>query len=192
MSTIKPGDIIYADRTVYKHYGVYVDKNTVIHYATDDGSLDSERAYVHKTTPKKFADGDTVYRLNFPDNPAEWESTLKNLQEVDSSPVVFPSAGIIMNDGVGMGIGEIFRDIYEIGKFFFGKDDEENPRLYSPQETIERAESRLGERGYDLLFDNCEHFAIWCKTGLSRSTQIEGLINVFENTDKLLDVIVVH
>ena len=40
MSTIKPGDIIFADRTVYKHYGVYVDKNTVIHYATDDGSLD--------------------------------------------------------------------------------------------------------------------------------------------------------
>ena len=177
MSNINPGDVIYADRAGYQHYGVYVDKNTVIHYATDDGSFDPERAYIHKTTPKKFADGDTVYKLNFPDNPAEWESTVQNLQEVDSSPIVFPTTDIVRNEGFG--IGEMVRGVYEIGKFFLGKDDEENPHLYSPQETIERAKSRLGERGYDLLFDNCEHFAIWCKTGLSRSTQIERVIDLF-------------
>lgn len=37
---------------------------------------------------------------------------------------------------------------------------------------IERAESRLGESCYSLIGNNCEHFAIWCKTGASYSTQV--------------------
>jgi Lecithin retinol acyltransferase/PspA/IM30 family len=37
---------------------------------------------------------------------------------------------------------------------------------------VERAESRLGEQKYNLLFNNCEHFATWCKTGISYSKQI--------------------
>ncbi len=37
---------------------------------------------------------------------------------------------------------------------------------------IERAESRLGERQYDLFFNNCEHFATWCKTGRHESAQL--------------------
>jgi hypothetical protein len=44
----------------------------------------------------------------------------------------------------------------------------------SPDETIRRALSRVGERGYHLLISNCEHFASWCKTGEARSTQIEN------------------
>jgi hypothetical protein len=35
-----------------------------------------------------------------------------------------------------------------------------------------RAESRLGERQYDLFFNNCEHFATWCKTGRRESAQL--------------------
>jgi hypothetical protein len=37
---------------------------------------------------------------------------------------------------------------------------------------IERAESRLGEQRYDLFFNNCEHFATWCKTGRNVSAQL--------------------
>ena len=36
--------------------------------------------------------------------------------------------------------------------------------------------SRLGEQSYNLLFNNCEHFATWCKTGLHRSAQMENFI----------------
>jgi len=39
--------------------------------------------------------------------------------------------------------------------------------------TLRRAMSRLGEQRYNLLFNNCEHFANWCKTGRHRSNQIE-------------------
>ncbi len=51
--------------------------------------------------------------------------------------------------------------------------------IYSPEETIERAKSRLGESSYNLLNNNCEHFAIWCKTGIQESHQVEGFINYF-------------
>ena len=37
---------------------------------------------------------------------------------------------------------------------------------------IKRAESRLNEDKYNLLFNNCEHFAAWCKTGKHDSEQV--------------------
>lgn len=39
--------------------------------------------------------------------------------------------------------------------------------------TLRRAMGRLGEQNYNLLFNNCEHFAHWCKTGRHRSRQVE-------------------
>lgn len=50
--------------------------------------------------------------------------------------------------------------------------------LYPPEETIQRAKSKLGETKYNLLFNNCEHYAIWCKTGIHESHQIEDLLNL--------------
>jgi Lecithin retinol acyltransferase len=40
---------------------------------------------------------------------------------------------------------------------------------------IQRAKSRLGESKYNLLFNNCEHFATWCKNGLSESEQVKNV-----------------
>ena len=42
----------------------------------------------------------------------------------------------------------------------------------SADEVIKRAESRLGERAYKLLINNCEHFATWCVTGKAKSKQV--------------------
>ncbi len=33
----------------------------------------------------------------------------------------------------------------------------------SPEETVKRARSKLGEKGYNLINNNCKHFALWCK-----------------------------
>jgi len=46
---------------------------------------------------------------------------------------------------------------------------------FSPDAVIARAESRLGERRFDIVLNNCEHFASWCKTGLSESRQVEAI-----------------
>lgn len=55
------------------------------------------------------------------------------------------------------------------GKPVFVKDYSAS---YIPDVVIERAESRLGERQYNLLTNNCEHFATWCKLGKSESAQL--------------------
>ncbi|MEM1239002.1 MAG: lecithin retinol acyltransferase family protein [Cyanobacteria bacterium P01_H01_bin.26] len=46
------------------------------------------------------------------------------------------------------------------------------PLAFIPDVVVERAESRLGEQRYNLFFNNCEHFANWCKTGENVSPQL--------------------
>lgn len=43
---------------------------------------------------------------------------------------------------------------------------------FDPETVISRAESKLAERKYNAFTNNCEHFALWCKTGVSSSEQI--------------------
>lgn len=50
------------------------------------------------------------------------------------------------------------------------------PTSFVPDAVISRAESRLGERKYNLLFNNCEHFATWCKTGVNHSQQVKDFL----------------
>jgi hypothetical protein len=54
---------------------------------------------------------------------------------------------------------------------------------FTPDVVLHRAESRLGEHQYNLLFNNCEHFATWCKTGVSYSTQIQDFIPFMSQID---------
>ncbi len=41
-----------------------------------------------------------------------------------------------------------------------------------PDAAMVRAESRLGESSYNLVTNNCEHFARWCVEGEPRSPQV--------------------
>lgn len=47
---------------------------------------------------------------------------------------------------------------------------------FIPDVVVQRAESRLGEKNYNLLFNNCEHFATWCKIGVNESRQVKNFI----------------
>jgi hypothetical protein len=44
------------------------------------------------------------------------------------------------------------------------------------EDIVRRARSRLGERRYHLLRNNCEHFCNWCQLGECRSEQVEALM----------------
>ncbi|HEY9620804.1 MAG TPA: lecithin retinol acyltransferase family protein [Crinalium sp.] len=66
------------------------------------------------------------------------------------------------------------------------------PTSYIPDVVVQRAESRLGEQKYNLISNNCEHFANWCKTGLNHSAQVEsyglsGLTIGAYDSDKLVE-----
>ena len=39
-------------------------------------------------------------------------------------------------------------------------------------DVVVRALSRVGETGYSVVFNNCEHFASWCVTGDATSRQV--------------------
>jgi hypothetical protein len=47
-----------------------------------------------------------------------------------------------------------------------------HPIRLSPDAIAFRAQSRIGESGYNLFRNNCEHFATWCATGRGASEQV--------------------
>ena len=65
-----------------------------------------------------------------------------------------------------------------------------NVRQYDLADAIEvvvrRAESRVGDRDYDVFANNCEHFAVWCKTGVHQSTQVDSLRNATKSVPRAL------
>lgn len=60
------------------------------------------------------------------------------------------------------------RDRYSVCEF----SSVDYPHIYSPDETVRRARSKLGQGGYNFFTHNCEHFAVWCKTGKYDSSQV--------------------
>jgi HRAS-like suppressor 3 len=66
-----------------------------------------------------------------------------------------------------------------IEQFSAGSGIEVIPHLhaqYEGFEVVHRAASRLGERNYRLLTNNCEHLCLWCVAGQARSDQVEACI----------------
>ena len=72
-----------------------------------------------------------------------------------------------------------------LAKFLNGRSlqiDMNIKTVFSENEIIRRARSRMGEQGYDLLTNNCEHFARWCVTGENVSHQIDNLPQKLDST----------
>ncbi|PSR17139.1 hypothetical protein C8255_14125 [filamentous cyanobacterium CCP3] len=92
--------------------------------------------------------------------------------------------GLYQHHGIDCGDDTVIhyskaREIAEIARTSYESFSWSNPVypvrqsiIYPPDTVIERATSRLGERQYDLLQNNCEHFATWCTTGRSESRQL--------------------
>lgn len=57
-------------------------------------------------------------------------------------------------------------------EFFIQKH---NCPKFSQQEIVERAMSKIGESEYNLIWNNCEHFANWCIEGEKKSEQVRGV-----------------
>lgn len=49
-------------------------------------------------------------------------------------------------------------------------------RSANPDLAVKRAISRLGEPGYNLVTNNCEHFARWCHSGKEYSVQADNIV----------------
>lgn len=142
------GDVICVNRGLYKHYGVYVEGGNVIHYTGANGP-DDFNGIVRETSIDEFLNGADRFTIcRFPDKPERYDSSY------DKKHIIF----------------SIWQEI----KNFRLRDY----HLYSGDETVRRARSKLGEGGYNLAMNNCEHFAVWCKTGIKDSSQVNKVLDV--------------
>ena len=62
-------------------------------------------------------------------------------------------------------------DVFANGEFVEKTvpEQDEKKKRYSPDETVKKALSRIGERGYNILNNNCEHFVNECYFGEKKS-----------------------
>ena len=90
--------------------------------------------------------------------------------------------GLYTHHGIDLGDGSVVHylegeTIVRTSQDYFCRGEAIRIRDYlvcdPPEVTIERALSRIGEQRYNVLFNNCEHFATWCKTGRANSSQVE-------------------
>ncbi|MBQ9572163.1 MAG: lecithin retinol acyltransferase family protein [Acidaminococcaceae bacterium] len=153
------GDIICVHRIGYEHYGVYAGDNKVIHYDIDPS--DHYKICVHQAPMEEFLNGSLVYSIcEFPKvygRPTE-EIPFAEFRKKFAHP-------------------EKAQTLWDVLKI-------SNYHLYTPEETVIRARERIGESSYNLWTNNCEHFAIWCKTGISESHQIEDLMSAMAETGR--------
>ena len=53
---------------------------------------------------------------------------------------------------------------------------------YSRQQVVQRARTRMGERQYNLVRNNCEHFCNWCTGGSAVSAQVRRAQSLLTST----------
>ena len=175
MAEINFGDVIYVKRDFgYKHFGIYSGDKKVIHYVKDGGDLLD--GVICETSLKKFLDGERIcYIVDF-DN---FGRRIHNRQIQPYAGGAITASRINIFDVILIG-----KSLYDL---FFG----EERKLYSPEETVQRAREHTEpgkNRGYDLFFHNCEHFAIWCKTGVAESEQIDEFLKFLGNISRRVTV----
>ena len=51
----------------------------------------------------------------------------------------------------------------------------------APKKTVRRAREKIGERGYDILHNNCEHFARYCYFGEKECEVTDGVVSAWKS-----------
>ena len=95
--------------------------------------------------------------------------------------VFYEHHGIYIGEGLVIHYAFDGITVDTLSKFSRGERVKEVPHPESPytgEEIRKRAFSRLGEDEYDLLVNNCEHFANWCCTGEAESEQVEEAVRL--------------
>ncbi|MFD1699539.1 lecithin retinol acyltransferase family protein [Halopseudomonas phragmitis] len=130
--------------------------------------------------------------MNFTDDPhlALWDLG-RELEPAAGTHLISPRNGY-WHHGIYVGRGRVVhyaglcRDIHggpveEVGidRFAAGEPvliHQRPDTTFSGREVVHRARSRLGERRYHILTNNCEHFCNWCLSGQHRSYQVRSYL----------------
>ena len=104
-----------------------------------------------------YKDENTVIQFGLPDGPSRPAAEIK---VITSDVYTFLSGGVL-----------------EVGH----PEKDEKSRMRRPEEIVSIAESRLGEGGYDILHNNCEHFVNECAFGESHSSFLAAVREKIKN-----------
>lgn len=138
-------------RGLFVHHGIDCGDGTVIHYT---GASWSDPRKVRRTTLAEFArDGEVTVR-----DYREFFARLRQPENLPRRMRIFWEREMERLAGEEGGAGE--------------EGTRGGNKPFSPDAVIRRAESRLGRSGFDIMQNNCEHFATWCKTGIKDSEQV--------------------
>jgi hypothetical protein len=119
-----------------------------------------------------------------------WESPLRADEEPPLAAHLVSPRSFYTHHGIYVGNGRVIHyaglaaglrrgpvEITSLERFAHGHDIRvrHESRAFSFHEVIARARSRLGECGYHLLTNNCEHFCTWVLHDELKSRQVERL-----------------
>ena len=162
---LEPGDVVGVLRknalNMYEHYAVYIGDGKVVHYSGNNTDFKGE-VMVQEDSLQHFLKKDDNYFVLF------FEKSLSSPRKIQVR------TSFNLNDTA-----------YE-NQLLFGS--KKKWKLYSAKETVERALSRVGEKNYNLVTNNCEHFAIWCKTGVAESFQVKRVVNTILDMQRIGDM----
>lgn len=140
------GDVVWVDGAFLKRYGIWTGENIILYGADSRGVR-----CVHEISFRDFLGGARQFTIC--EFPEKYGRPVHREQSVFS--IVAPSPR-------SPSIWPLLVQMYKEKKY----------KRYSPRETVSRARSKLGARGYLTG----EHFALWCKTGLSESHELEDIL----------------
>ena len=157
---LENGDVIrvYRKSFHYDHYGIYVAMdNSVIHYTTpkkegdgkDSGICGDSCGIVRETSLDEFLDGAESFEVCRYPEKGSWR------------PLCWARETF-----------EVRRDEVKKNRPPFCEIDQESPG----GQAVQKAKSLLGENKYNLVWNNCEHFAVFCRYNYRASGQVQGWV----------------
>ena len=141
-------------------------------------SLDQIRRGDHICFPRSVywhhAIVETVDKSNGEVNVIEYSNSAKQFSQDNSTPPKNPGLAVVVRRKFKLKN----ESVYVI----------QHDRCHDPETVVSRAKSKLGERKYNPVTNNCEHFALWSKTGISSSEQVNNIKDAFKTgLDKVKD-----
>ncbi len=143
--------------SLYEHYAIYIGNDEVIHFCGREENF--EAPSIQKDSLEHFLG-----------NEPDANYFVIKFSPKDNRPMKINTKTDIQGQ-----LG--FMDLIEEDDAYKRLINSSDFHIYSGNESVDRAYSRLGEKGYDIIFKNCEHFAMWCKTGVAYSSQVKKIFS---------------
>ena len=161
------GDVIIVNLGIYNLFGIFVDKTHVSPYTRKDEDFLLRKMIINETDIQNFlGNSDKYYVYKFSKEKS------KSVERIRAS-------------GLDRNLTDDAKALY----LLYQIKNKVKFKIYSPEETVKRARSKIGERKFFLPGNNCEHFAIWCKTGVRQSYQVNLVLKaVFVKMDMESDL----